>query len=147
MLVVSGCVAKKGKSTITWTVNDLQQSHSDYFKDCRDCKNFGVIPNRDHPIREELPYKNEDKKNLTFKPDQHQKIHLINVAKYYGNEEQFLELLRFVNTIFYTLIQTLIKKFRVRDIQAARETDVRGRTNPAVSKRGGWPKHPTSTSD
>ena len=102
MLVVSGCVAKKGKSTITWTVNDLQQSHSDYFTDCRDCKSFGIKPNRDRPRREELPYKNEDKESLTFKPDQHQKIHLINVAKYYGNEEQFLELLRFFRRLFYT---------------------------------------------
>ena len=95
MLVVSGCVAKKEKSTITWTVDNLQEAHSIYTQDSKDCKSLGIKFDRNSPTREKLPYENEDKENLVFKPGEHPKIHIINVAKYYGNEQQFLDLLRF----------------------------------------------------
>ena len=56
---------------------------------------IGIKFNRDRPTRDKFPYKKEDKENLVFKPGEHTKIHMINVAKYYGNEQQFLDLLRF----------------------------------------------------
>ena len=95
MLIVSGCIAKKGKSTITWTVNNLELAHKIYCQDSKDCKSLGIKFNRDRPTRDKLPYKNEDKENLVFKPGEHQQIHMVNVAKYYGNDQQFLDLLRF----------------------------------------------------
>ena len=93
MLVVSGCIAKKEKSTITWTIDDLQQAHTIYSKDCRDCKSLGIKFNRNRPTRENLPCK--DTENLVFEPGEHPKM--INVAKYYGNEQKFLDLLRFLD--------------------------------------------------
>ena len=95
MLVVSGCIAKKGSSTITWTVNNLELAHKMYCQDSKDCKGLGIKLNRDRPTREKLPYKNKEKENLALTPEKHNKINMINVAKYYGNEQQFLDLLRF----------------------------------------------------
>ena len=106
MLVVSGCVAKKGKSTITWTVNDIDKAHSTYFKDLRVCKSLGIKFNKkDRPTRGNLPYEKKDKEYLVFKSDQHHKIHMINVAKYYQNEQLFLDLLRFSLQYFKQIIK------------------------------------------
>ena len=101
MLVVSGCIAKKEKSTITWTVSDLEKAYSIYCNDSKVCKSLGIKLNKkDRPTRGNLPYKGKNMEDLVFKSNQHHKIHMINIAKYYENQQLFLDLLRFFLAIF-----------------------------------------------
>ena len=88
MLVVSGCIAKKGKSTLSWTVNDLPWSHTIYYEDCR---SLDINPNKVLPSPRKLPYKSDE---LDEKPTQDKKIKVINVAKFYENKEKFQEIIR-----------------------------------------------------
>ena len=109
MLVVSGCVAKKEKSTITWTVNDLEEAHSIYCQDSKDCKDLGIkFYRKDRPTRENLPYK-MDNEYLVFKSDEHHRIHMINVAKYYEHEQRFFDLLRFSLQYFKRIKVTFMR--------------------------------------
>ena len=88
MLVVSGSIAGRGKSTLSWTVNDLNRSHEIYVKDC---KSLGINPNKVLPSKKKLPFKSEE---LDEKPTDDKKVKVINVAKFYQNKEKFWEILR-----------------------------------------------------
>ena len=88
MLVISGCIAGRGKSTLSWTVNDLNRSHEIYVGDCR---SLGINPNKVRPSMKKMPFKCEE---LDEKPTQDKKIKVINVAKFYKNKEKFWEILR-----------------------------------------------------
>ena len=88
MLVVSGCIAKKGKSTLSWTVNDLARSHTIYFEDCNA---LGINPNRVRPTMKKIPYKSEE---LDEKPTEDKKIKVINIGKFFENKERFWEIVR-----------------------------------------------------
>ena len=90
MLVVSGSIARRGKSTLSWTVNDLQWSHGMFMEDCRSLKSFGIKPNRVRPTRKTLPFKCDE---LDEKPTNDKKIKVINVAKFFENKEKFREIL------------------------------------------------------
>ena len=89
MLVVSGCIAKKrGKSTLSWTVNNLNRSHEIYVADC---KSLGINPNKVRPSKNKMPFKREE---LEEKPTDDKKTKIINVGKFYENKEKFREILR-----------------------------------------------------
>ena len=88
MLVVSGGLARRGKSTLSWTVNDLNRSHEIYVKDC---KSLGINPNNVRPSKKKLPFKSEE---LDESPTDDKKVKVINVAKFYQNKEKFREILR-----------------------------------------------------
>ena len=88
MLVVSGCIAGRGRSTLSWTVNDLNRSHEIYVKDC---KSLEIKPNNVRPSKKKLPFKSEE---LDEKPTDDKKVKVINVAKFYENKEKFCEILR-----------------------------------------------------
>ena len=88
VLVVSGVVARIGKSTLSWTVNNLNRSHEIYVKDC---KSLGINPNKIRPSKKKLPFKSEE---LDEKPTDDKKVKVINVAKFYENKEKFCEILR-----------------------------------------------------
>ena len=87
MLVVSGCIAGRGKSTLSWTVNSLEWSHDLYW---RDCNVLGINPNRVLPSKKKMPYKSEE---LDEKPTEDKKIKVINVVKFFENKEKFREIL------------------------------------------------------
>ena len=94
--MVSGCLAEKSKSTLSWTVDNLSWAIKDY---CKDCKIAGQRPfqQRPPPDRRTLPYKDKDiDKYLESKPDDKVKNRVINVAEYFKNKEKFLEILRFL---------------------------------------------------
>ena len=88
MLVVSGCIARRGKLTLSWTVNNLNRSHEIYVADC---KSLGINPNKVRPSKKKMPFKHEE---LDEKPTDDKKIKVINVGKFYENKEKFLEILR-----------------------------------------------------
>ena len=88
VLVVSGCIAGRGKSTLSWTVNSLERSHEIYIEDCR---SLGINPNKVLPTMKKMPFKCED---LDEKPTKNKKIKVINVAKFYKNKEKFQEISR-----------------------------------------------------
>ena len=88
MLVVSGCIARRGKSTLSWTVNSLERSHEIYVEDCR---NLGIIPNKVRPSIKRMPFKCEE---LDEKPTEDKKIKVINIGKFFENKEKFLEIIR-----------------------------------------------------
>ena len=88
MLVVSGCIAKKRKSTLSWTVNNLNRSHEIYVADCR---SLGINPNKVRPSQKKLPFKSDE---LDEKPSDDKKIKVINIGKFYENKEKFLEIIR-----------------------------------------------------
>ena len=88
VLVVSGCIAGRGKSTLSWTVQDLNRSNEIYREDC---ESLGIIPNEVRPSIKKLPFKCED---LAEKPEEDKKIKVINVAMFYGNKEKFQEIIR-----------------------------------------------------
>ena len=92
VLVISGCLAEKSKSTLSWTVDNLHWATQVY---CEDCKILGQPPRRPFPARETLPYKDKDVEVLLeSKPDAKGKTRVINIAVYYQNKEKFLEILR-----------------------------------------------------
>lgn len=88
MLVVSGCIARRGKSTLSWTVNNLDRSHEIYVADCR---SLGINPNKVRPSKKKLPFKSDE---LDEKPTDDKKIKVINIGKFFENKEKFLEILR-----------------------------------------------------
>ena len=88
MLVVSGCIAKKGKSTLSWTVNNLERSHETYMTDCRSLE---INPNKVRPSKKKMPFKCEE---LDEKPTEDKKIKVINIGKFFENKEKFWEILR-----------------------------------------------------
>ena len=88
MLVVSGGLAGRGKSTLSWTVNSLERSHEIYVADCR---SLGIIPNKVRPSKKKMPFKSEE---LDEKPTEDKKIKVINVAKFFENKEKFQEITR-----------------------------------------------------
>ena len=88
MLVVSGCIAKKGKSTISWSVNNLNRSHEIYMADCQ---SLGINPNKVRPSKKKMPFKCEE---LDEKPTEDKKIKVINIGKFFENKEKFLEIIR-----------------------------------------------------
>ena len=87
MLIISGCIAKKGKSTLSWTVNDLARSHTIYYEDCNV---LGINPSRVRPSMKKMPYNSDE---LDAKPYADKKIQVINVGKFHENTEKFLEIL------------------------------------------------------
>ena len=91
MLVVSGVVARRGKSTLSWTVNNLNRSHEIYVEDCRSLAGFGIKPNRVRPTNKSLPFKSDE---LDEKPTDGKNIKIINVGKFFKNREKFWEILR-----------------------------------------------------
>ena len=91
VLVVSGSLADQGKSSLTWSVTDLDWSYRVY---CQDCKTVGRRPKRVPPSRRTLPYDGKKREALVFLPDEEGKVHVINVAEYFQNREKFLEILR-----------------------------------------------------
>ena len=88
MLIVSGCIAKKGKTTLSWTVNDLPRSHTIYYADCNALE---INPSRVRPVMKKMPYKSDE---LDEKPTDDKKIKVINIGKFYKNQEKFREILR-----------------------------------------------------
>ena len=88
MLVVSGCIARRGKSTLSWTVNNLNRSHEIYVADCR---SLGINPNKVRPSPKKLPFKSDE---LDEKPTDDKKIKVINIGKFYQNKEKFWEIIR-----------------------------------------------------
>ena len=88
VLVVSGCIARRRKSTLSWTVNNLPRSHEIYMADC---KSLGINPNKVRPIKKKMPFKCEE---LDEKPTEDKKIKVINVGKFFENKEKFWEILR-----------------------------------------------------
>ena len=88
MLVVSGCIAKKGKSKLSWTVNDLPRSYTIYYEDCR---SLGINPSKVCPSLKKMPYKSDE---LDEKPTDNKKIKVINVGKFFKNKKKFWEILR-----------------------------------------------------
>ena len=88
MLVVSGAIAGRGKSTLSWTVNDLNRSHEIYVDDCRSLE---INPNKVRPSMKKMPFNCEE---LDEKPTENKKIKVINVAKFYKNKEKFQEISR-----------------------------------------------------
>ena len=88
MLVVSGCIAKKRKSTLSWTVNNLNRSHEVYMTDC---KSLGINPNKVRPTKKKMPFKSDE---LDEKPTNEKKIKVINIGKFFENQEKFREILR-----------------------------------------------------
>ena len=91
MLVVSGSIARRGKTILSWTVNDLNCSIDIYMADCRSLKSFGVKPNKVRPSRKKMPFNCDE---LDEKPTDDEKIKVINVAKFFENKEKFWEILR-----------------------------------------------------
>ena len=88
MLVVSGCIAKRGKSTLSWTVNNLNRSIEIYEADCR---SLGINPNRVRPSKKKMPFKCDE---LDEKPTKDKKIKVTNIGKFFENKEKFLEIIR-----------------------------------------------------
>ena len=91
VLVVSGSLADQRKSTLSWTVTNLDYSYTVYFKDC---KALGQRPKPGRPSRRSLPYDGEKKEVLVFQPEEEGKAHVINVAEYFQNKEKFMEIIR-----------------------------------------------------
>ena len=92
VLVISGGYAQREESSLTWTVNDLEDAVEDHNEDC---DKFGFIPCRIHPNDKNLPYGKKNQKVLFHKPDK-ENIVVINVGAYFGHNEIFLEVLRLV---------------------------------------------------
>ena len=92
VLVISGGYAQREESSLTWTVNDLEDAVEDHNEDC---DKFGFIPCRIHPNDKNLPYDKKNQKVLFHKPDK-ENIVVINVGAYFGHNEIFLEVLRLV---------------------------------------------------
>ena len=88
MLVVSGGLARRGKSTLSWTVNNLYRSIDTYVKDCII---LGVEINEVDPSMKEMPFVSDE---LDEKPTDDKNIKVINIGKFYGNKEKFREILR-----------------------------------------------------
>ena len=88
VLVVSGCIARRGKSTLSWTVNNLYRSIDTYVKDCII---LGVEINEVDPSMKEMPFVSDE---LDEKPTDDEKTKVINIGKFYKNQEKFREILR-----------------------------------------------------
>ena len=88
MLVVSGSIARRGKSTLSWTVYDLNRSHVIYMADC---KSLDINPNKVRPSMKKMPFKCEE---LDEKPTKDKNIKVINIGKFFENKEKFSEILR-----------------------------------------------------
>ena len=88
MLVVSGCPARRGKSTLSWTVNNLNRSIANYEEDCRI---LGIEEDEIRPSMKRMPFARDE---LDEKPTDDKKIKVINIGKFYGNKEKFWEILR-----------------------------------------------------
>ena len=88
MLVVSGCPARRGKSTLSWTVNNLNRSIANYEEDCRI---LGIEEDEIRPSMMRMPFARDE---LDEKPTDDKKTRVINIGKFYGNKEKFREILR-----------------------------------------------------
>ena len=88
MLVVSGSIARRGKSTLSWTVNNLYRSIDTYVKDCI---TLGVEINEVDPSMKIMPFVSDE---LDEKPTDDEKTKVINIGKFYKNQEKFREILR-----------------------------------------------------
>ena len=88
MLVVSAGLARRGKSTLSWTVNNLNRSHEIYMGDC---KNLDINPNKVRPSKKKMPFKCEE---LDEKPTDDKKIKVINIGKFFENKEKFRDIVR-----------------------------------------------------
>ena len=88
MLVVSGGLARRGKSTLSWTVNNLYRSIATYEEDCGI---LGVEINKVRPSMEKMPFVSDE---LDEKPTDDKKTKVINIGKFYENQEKFREILR-----------------------------------------------------
>ena len=88
VLVVSGCIAGRGKSTLSWTVYSLERSHEIYMTDCN---SLGINPNKVRPTKKTMPFKCEE---LDEKPTEDKNIKVINIGKFFENKEKFWEILR-----------------------------------------------------
>ena len=91
MLVVSGSIARRGKTILSWTVKDLNWSIDIYMADCRSLKSLGIEPNRVRPSRKKMPFNCDE---LDEMPTDDEKIKVINVAKFFEKKEKFWEILR-----------------------------------------------------
>ena len=86
VLVVSGCIAGRGKSTLSWTVHDLNRSNEIYREDC---ESLGIIPNEVRPTIKKLPFKcSENDCDKSFGEQHRLKNHLKEVHK--GIRKTFL---------------------------------------------------------
>ena len=88
VLVVSGSIARRGKSTLSWTVNNLYRSIDTYVKDCI---TLGVEINEVDPSMKIMPFVSDE---LDEKPTDDEKTKVINIGKFYKNQEKFREILR-----------------------------------------------------
>ena len=88
VLVVSGSIARRGKSTLSWTVNNLNRSIANYEEDCRI---LGIEEDEIRPTMRRMPFESDE---LDEKPTVDEKIKVINIGKFYGNKEKFREILR-----------------------------------------------------
>ena len=91
MLVVSGGLARRGKSTLSWTVNNLYRSIDTYVNDCI---LLGVEINEVRPSMNKMPFARDE---LDEKPTDDKKTKVINIGKFYENQEKFREILRYGN--------------------------------------------------
>ena len=73
---------------LSWTVNDLPRSHTIYYEDCNV---LGLNPNRVRPSMKKMPYKSSE---LDEKPTEDKKIKVINIGKFFENNEKFWEIVR-----------------------------------------------------
>ena len=89
MLVVSGGLARRGKSTLSWTVNNLYRSIDTYVNDCI---LLGVEINEVRPSMNKMPFARDE---LDEKPTDDKKTRVINIGKFYKNQEKFREILRY----------------------------------------------------
>ena len=87
VLVVSGGIARRGKSTLSWTVNNLNRAIAIYEADC----NILGIEEEVRPSMNKMPYECDE---LDEKPTDDKNIKVINIGKFYGNKEKFWEILR-----------------------------------------------------
>ena len=88
MLVVSGGLARRGKSTLSWTVNNLNRSIANYEEDCRI---LGIEEDEIRPSMMRMPFARDE---LDEKPTDDKKTRVINIGKFYENKEKFREILR-----------------------------------------------------
>ena len=88
MLVVSGGLARRGKSTLSWTVNNLYRSIDTYVKDCII---LGLEINENDPSMNKMPFECDE---LDEKPTVDEKIKVINIGKFFENNEKFWEIVR-----------------------------------------------------
>ena len=96
MLVVSGGLARRGKSTLSWTVNNLYRSIATYEEDCMI---LGEEINKVRPSMEKMPFVSDE---LDEKPTDDKKTKVINIGKFYKNQEKFREILRYKPCIVTT---------------------------------------------